>query len=160
MRSHSLVADFGAIVHWREPDNPVKDGALSKPFFRLPNKRSAQKAFTEKTRSGHGKALTRVQKFALLAFRRHCVLTIPMGAFYFFFRKNETSRAEARLRIFIHKNARICAMSANLSVFFFSKKSAKLHNSATRSVLFFYFLDVFARGFYDVLKEAQAVFLG
>jgi len=23
------VADFGAIVHRREPDNPVKDGALS-----------------------------------------------------------------------------------------------------------------------------------
>jgi hypothetical protein len=36
MRSHSLVADFGAIVHWREPDNPVKDGALSQPFFSLP----------------------------------------------------------------------------------------------------------------------------
>jgi len=36
MRSHSLVADFGAIVHRREPDNPVKDGALSEPFFLLP----------------------------------------------------------------------------------------------------------------------------
>ena len=107
MRSHSLVADFGAIVHWREPDTPVKDGALSKPFFRLPNKRSAQKAFTEKTKSGHRKALTRVQKFALLAFRRHCVLTIPMGAYFLFS----------------------------------SEKS-----------------DVFARGFYDVLKEAQAIF--
>jgi len=35
MRSHSLVADFGAIVHWREPDNPVKDGALSQPFSSL-----------------------------------------------------------------------------------------------------------------------------
>ena len=30
VRSHSLVADFGAIVHRREPDNPVKDGALSR----------------------------------------------------------------------------------------------------------------------------------
>jgi hypothetical protein len=33
MRAHSLVADFGAIVHWRKPDNPVKDGALSEPFL-------------------------------------------------------------------------------------------------------------------------------
>jgi hypothetical protein len=30
------VADFGAIAHWREPDIPVKDGALSEPFFLLP----------------------------------------------------------------------------------------------------------------------------
>jgi len=30
------VADFGAIVHRREPDNPVKDGALSEPFLLLP----------------------------------------------------------------------------------------------------------------------------
>lgn len=33
MRSHSLVADFGAIVRRRKPDNPVKDGALSQPFL-------------------------------------------------------------------------------------------------------------------------------
>lgn len=38
------MADFGAIVHRREPDNPVKDGALSKPFFRLPGRRSAETA--------------------------------------------------------------------------------------------------------------------
>ena len=29
------MADFGAIVHRREPDNPVKDGALSQPFCSL-----------------------------------------------------------------------------------------------------------------------------
>jgi hypothetical protein len=73
------VADFGAIVHWREPDNPVKDGALSQPFFSLPQAlarngafRFGEKAplfrFGEKEGSAGGKvkkncrkALTRVQ---------------------------------------------------------------------------------------------------
>jgi hypothetical protein len=45
-RSHSLVADFGAIVHRREPDNPVKDGALSRPFFSL-QMGTLEKASTE-----------------------------------------------------------------------------------------------------------------
>jgi hypothetical protein len=53
------VADFGAIARRREPDNPVKDGALSEPFLlaRARKKRSRKK--------GHGKALTRVQKLKL-----------------------------------------------------------------------------------------------
>jgi hypothetical protein len=86
-RSHSLVADFGAIVHRREPDNPVKDGALSGPFFSLQVGtlatafllRQKRAPFCEGAKSakrprkmnrGHGKALTRVQ--------------IPMGALFLF----------------------------------------------------------------------------
>jgi hypothetical protein len=66
MRSHSLVADFGGIVRRREPDIPVKDGALSQPFFSLPQA-LAQKSAGGKMKNGCRKALTRVQMHFVLA---------------------------------------------------------------------------------------------
>jgi len=78
------VADFNAIVRWREPDNPVKDGALSRPFFSLPC-RSLEKAPAEngKVKNGCRQALTRVQ--------------IPMGAFFFFTSEAHSQSRAARL---------------------------------------------------------------
>ena len=57
------MADFGAIVHWREPDNPVKDGALSGPFFSL-QVGTLEKASTEKVEWGRTNLLVGVLLFS------------------------------------------------------------------------------------------------
>jgi len=81
------VADFGAIVHRREPDNPVKDGALSGPFFSL-QVGTLEKASTEKQKMRNG------------SWKGSNSGSNPDGSVLFFRRKMKTSCAKAQLRIF------------------------------------------------------------